>query len=155
MKQFVHFRLGADRFAIDVSSAVEIMNPVIVRNVPELPDFVSGVVSIRKSLVPMIDMRARLGLRPESERERVIIVRLSRQEKVALLVDEVYGIEKMESRVMTQPPVIFRGLRKRYLLGLIRDGEDVIMVLDIGGIITSDELIKLSEVRETLEEIEV
>lgn len=155
MKQFVHFRLGPDRFAIDVNSTVEIMNPVIVRGVPELPDFVSGVVSIRKALVPMIDMRARLGLKPESERERVVIVRLSRQEKVALLVDEVYGIEKMEGRAMSKPPVIFRGLKKKYLLGLIRDGEDVIMVLDIGGIITSDELIKLSEVRESLEEIEV
>lgn len=153
MKQIVLFRLGQNRFALDVSSAVEILNPVLVQNVPELPDFVSGVVNIRKSLVPMIDMRKRLGVEPESSRERVIVVKLGKVERVAMLVDEVFGIEKMEDKAITKPPVIFRGLKKKYLLGLIRDADEAIMVLDIAGIISSDELIKLSEVKEALEGI--
>lgn len=154
MNQYVLFRLGADRFAIDVNSAVEILNPVMAQAVPELPEFVSGVVSIRRKLVPMIDMRKRLGLKPDTSRERVIIVRLSGRQRVALLVDEVFGIEKMAGKAITKPPVIFRGLKKKYLMGLIRDGDMAIMALDIGGIITSDELIMLSEVHEALEGME-
>ncbi len=138
MDNYLTFSLGPSTLGMEIGAAVEVVTPRGVKPVPDVPEHIAGVMKIRRELIPLIDMRVRLSVSPEPKKERAIIVR-SVAGKVGLLVDEVFGIRKFEKGGLRKPPVIFRGLRRKYLAGLYGDGEDMIVVLDMDEILTSEE----------------
>lgn len=145
------FSIADNDFAIDVGSAVEVINgrkPVIV---PELPDFVSGVVDIRGEIIPMVDMRLRLGVKSDTDKSRLLLVRSSLG-PIALGVDDVKSVENIEPDGIRQPPMVFRGIKKRFISGLYNKGNSsMIVILNIDNILNSEEKILLSKAKENLE----
>ena len=138
MDNYLTFRLGPSTLGMEIGTAVEVVTPRGVKPIPEMPEHIAGIMKIRRELIPLVDMRVRLSVSPEPKKERAIIVR-SAVGKVGLVVDEVFGIRKFEKGGLRKPPVIFRGLRRKYLAGLYGDGEDIIVVLDMDEILTSEE----------------
>ncbi|MCK4911607.1 MAG: purine-binding chemotaxis protein CheW [Thermodesulfovibrionales bacterium] len=146
MEQSLAFRLGQTTLGLDINAAVEVMTPFGVKAIPNMPDYIPGIMKIRGELVPLIDMRVRLGVEPRPTKERAIIVR-SIAGKVGLLVDEVFGIMKFDAGKLRKPPVIFLGLKRRYLAGLYGVDDDVIAVLDMNEILSSEEALLLEKAR--------
>lgn len=146
MEQFLAFRLGQTTLGLDIGAAVEVLTPFGVKPVPGMPEHIPGVMRIRGEIVPLIDMRARLGVEPSPSKERAIIVR-SVAGKVGLIVDEVFGILKFDPEKFRKPPVMFLGLKRKYLAGLYGMGDDVIAVLDMDQILSSEEVMLLEKVR--------
>lgn len=138
MDNYLTFRLGPSTLGMEIGTAVEVVTPRGVKPVPDMPEHLPGVMKVRRTLIPLIDMRVRLSISPEPKKERVIIVK-SAVGKVGLVVDEVFGIRKFEKASLRKPPVIFRGLKRKYLAGLYSDGEEMIVVLDMDEILTSEE----------------
>lgn len=145
MEQLLAFRIGQTTLGLDIGAAVEVMTPIGVKSVPDMPEYIPGVMRIRGEIIPLVDMRVRLSVEPRPSKERAIIVR-SIAGKVGLLVDEVFGIIKFDSGKFRKPPVMFLGLRKKYLAGLYGMGDDVIAVLDMDQLLTSEEKLLLEKV---------
>ena len=149
MRKFIIFRLGSEEFGIDVDRAVEILKARKSKPVPDVPDFISGVVTIRGEMIPIVDMRKRFGIKPVPGKERAVIVRTG-IEKVGLLVDDVQEIADFGESEVMKPPIIFKGLKNRYLEGLgKKSGDDVqervVMLLNIEKVLTAEEKIQLKE----------
>lgn len=149
MRKFIIFRLGSEEFGIDVDKAVEILRARESKPVPDVPDFISGVVMVRGEMIPIVDMRKRFGIKPAPGKERAVIVRTG-VEKVGLLVDDVQEIADFGESEIMKPPIIFKGLKNRYLEGLgKKSGDDlqerVIMLLNIEKVLTAEERIQLKE----------
>jgi purine-binding chemotaxis protein CheW len=114
-----------------------------------VPDFISGVITIRGEMIPIVDMRKRFGIKPEPGKERNVIVR-SGKEKVGLLVDDVQEISDFKESEIMKPPIIFKGLKNKYMEGLGKSFSDdqqerVVMLLNIEEVLTDDEKIQLRE----------
>jgi purine-binding chemotaxis protein CheW len=155
VRRLLLFTLDDAVFAVNVGYAVEVLRGMPVKHVPELPDFIEGVVEIRGRICPVMDMRRRLGMpvRSDNARGRFLIVRSS-LERVALLVDEVVGVETVRRELIRKPPLVFRGIKKRYMEGLYPLDKAMLIILSIEQILTSEEMIRLQKAVSAMEEHE-
>lgn len=144
MRKFTVFRISGELFGIAIERTVEIIRKQKVFSVPGLPDFLSGVMSVRGVVIPLIDLRRRFGLMPSGKKERIIITRFEK-EKIGFLVDEVKDILSLTPEEITNPPSIFKGFKTEYIMGLGKKDETIIILLNIDSLLTSAEKILLQE----------
>lgn len=152
MEKFVIFKLGDEEFGVWIKNVVEIIRVRKVNPLPELPDFLSGVITVRGAVIPLLDMRKRFSIASTPVNERIIIVRAG-AERVGLIVDEVSEIAAFTKDEVTQPPGIFKGLKTEYLTGIGKKDSRVILLLNLDKILSSEELIVLSESTEALDSV--
>ncbi len=150
MEKFTVFRISEQTFGIPIDRVVEIIKPQKVFSIPGLPDFLSGVMSLRGSVIPIIDLRKRFCVDPSGKKERIIVARFGK-EKIGFLVDEIREILGLSSGEIFPPPSFFKGFRTEYVSGLGRKVDSIIILLDMDSILTSEEKIKLTESIEMLE----
>jgi purine-binding chemotaxis protein CheW len=151
MTKFAIFKIGDETFGIGIERVVEILKVQKIFTIPGLPEFLSGVMSVRGSIIPVMDLRLRFGLKPSGKKERIIIVRYGK-EKIGFLIDHIKEILSISSGEVMTPPSIFKGFRTEYLTGLSRQDENIIILLNIDNLLTSEEKIRLMESIELLEE---
>lgn len=149
MGKFVVFRLGGEEFGVGIESVVEILRSQKVNPLPELPDFFSGVITVRGAVIPLVDMRRRFGISPSKEKERIIIVK-STDEKIGIVVDEVFEIASFGHGEIIEPPSIFKGLKTEYLAGIGKKDLRVVVILKIESLLTAKEKIMLESSREAI-----
>ena len=138
MDDCLAFRLGPSILGMGIGIAVEVVTLRRVKPVPDMPVHIIGVMQVRRKLIPLVDLRTMLSISPDSKKERVLIIR-SATGMVGLVVDEVLGIKKFDKEKIRRPPVIFRGLKRKYMAGLYGDGDDMIILLNMDEILTADE----------------
>jgi len=144
MTKFAVFRMGDEVFGIEIERVVEILKPQKTHALPELPEFLSGVITVRGEVVPLLDLRRRFGIASTFKKARVMIVRYD-NEKIGLVVDEVKEVTSLDKKDITHPPSIFKGLKKKYLTGLGKKGDMIIIILNLDDLLTSEEKIMLKE----------
>lgn len=149
--KFTVFKIGKEDFGIEISRVVEILNTQKVYSLPELPDFLSGVITVRGEVIPLLDLRKRFGILSSDTKELIILIRYE-SEKIGLLVDEIKEIISLNPEEIIVPPAIFKGLKERYLSGLGKKNEGIIILLNIDYLLTSEEKIMLKEAEVILEE---
>ena len=151
MQKFTIFKIGDEIFGIGIERVIEILKAQKIFTIPGLPEFVSGVMSVRGNIVPVIDLRRRFGIKPSGNKERIIIVRYG-QEKISFLVDDIKEILSLSAEEIKTPPSIFKGFKTEYLTGLGKHGERIIILLNVDNLLTSQEKIMLKESIGLLEE---
>ncbi len=144
MTKFAVFRMGDEVFGIEIERVVEILKSQKTYTLPELPEFLSGVITVRGEVIPLLDLRRRFGIASTFKKERTMIVRYD-NEKIGLVVDEVKEIISLDTKDITYPPSIFKGLKKKYLTGLGKRGDTIIIILNLDDLLTSEEKIMLKE----------
>ena len=149
--KFAVFNIGDELFGIDISRVYEILRLQKIFTIPGLPEFLSGVMSVRGAVIPVMDLRRRFGLKPAAVKERIILVRYGR-EKIGFLVDEVREIMMLGQDEIRPSPSIFKGFRTEYLTGLGKKDDKIILILNIDNLLTSEEKIWLQEAKGLLEE---
>jgi purine-binding chemotaxis protein CheW len=151
MQKFTIFTIGDEIFGMGIERIVEILKLQKIFTIPGLPEFLSGVMSVRGNIVPVIDLRRRFGLKPSGKKERIIMVRYGK-EKIGFLVDDIKEILSLSPEEIRTPPSIFKGFKTEYLTGLGKHAESIIILLNIDNLLTSEEKIQLKESIELLEE---
>lgn len=144
MDKFAVFMIASETFGIGIGKVVEIITPQEIFTIPGLPEFLAGVISVRGSVIPLIDLRRRFGTKPAGRKERVIIVRFGK-EKAGFLVDEIKEILALSQEEITPPPALFRGFKTEYLEGIGKKEGQIIILLNIDSLLTSEEKIMLGE----------
>jgi purine-binding chemotaxis protein CheW len=144
VKKFAVFKIGGEDFGVDIDRVVEILKAQRIYSIPELPDFLSGVITVRGEVIPLLDLRRRFGFQPSIKKERIIIVRCD-SEKIGILVDEIKEITSLTTEEIISPPSIFKGLKRKYLTGLGKKNDRIIILLNIDDLLTSEEKIILKD----------
>jgi purine-binding chemotaxis protein CheW len=151
MAKFTIFNIGDETFGIDILRVLEILRVQKIFSLPGLPDFLTGVMSVRGSVIPVMDLRLRFGMAPAGKKERIVLVRYG-DEKLGFLVDEIREILALENEEIRPAPSIFKGFKTEYLTGLGKKGDRIIILLNIDSLLTSEEKIWLQESKELLED---
>jgi purine-binding chemotaxis protein CheW len=149
LKKFAVFIIGDEYFGIEITRVVEILNIQKIHSIPEMPDFLSGVITARGEIIPIIDLRQRLCIQSSSEKELIIVIKYD-NEKIGLLVDTVKEIISLTQDEIISPPAIFRGLKRKYLSGLGKKDDRIIIILNLDDLLTTEEKIMLKEAEEML-----
>lgn len=138
--------IGSEEFGIEIAKIVEILKRQKVFQLPNLPDFLSGVINLRGEIIPVIDLRKRFGLEDMEGKGRIVVIRFG-MEKIGLFVDDIKEIIDLEPTEISSPPSIFRGLKTEYMNGIGKKGERIIVILNLDHILTAEEQIKIEEIR--------
>jgi len=116
--QLVAFRVGSQEFALEILQVERILRYERPSPLPKAPDFLEGVVTYDGVPIPVVDLRKRLQVpAPLEEQTRLMVLALEDQ-KVAIIVDEVREVLRIDSTTIIAPPAIVRGLAAEYIAGL-------------------------------------
>lgn len=149
--QIACFRLGEDLYAADIMRIKEIIRLQKLTNLPKAPDFVEGVLNLRGTVIPVVDLRKRFDLpvTPLNRDTRLLIVTVGRQ-VMGLVVDEVTEVISVSVKDIKAPPQMAGGVGAEYLVGVCLAGDSLIMLLNLDRIISdreSEELNRLDVIR--------
>jgi purine-binding chemotaxis protein CheW len=143
--QYLTFNLSDEVFAVDVGRVREILEITSITKVPQTPDFMRGVINLRGSVVPVIDLRLKFGM---SETERtvntcIIVVEVAMDgETIVLgsLADSVQEVIEMEPEQIEAAPHIGTHLNTDFIKGMGKHDGRFVMILDIDRIFSAQEL---------------
>ncbi len=144
--QLACFRVGSELYALDIMRIREIIRPQKLTIVPKAPRFIEGVINLRGAVIPVADLRKRFD-QPSSvdtRKHRIVICAVSGR-IIGLLVDEVLEVRRYGRQDVAPSPQFLKGPEAEFFLGVARRGEDLVMVLDLDRILSSDEQIALKQ----------
>jgi len=142
--KLVTFRLGDDQFAADIFSVERVLRYTAPTAVPDMPDYIEGVIDYQQRVVPIVNLRRRFELpRVEAKNETRILILHGGGEWVGVVVDAVTAVTAFDPASVAEPPKIFRGLAGEYLKGIVRIGEKLVILLDVERLLSSTERIAL------------
>lgn len=144
--QLACFRVGAELYALDIMSIREIIRPQKLTAIPKAPRFIEGVINLRGAVIPVADLRKRFDqpCGEENRKNRIIICSVSGR-IVGLLVDEVLEVRRCGRQDVAPAPQFLKGPEAEFFLGVARRGDDLVMVLDLNRILSTDEQIALQK----------
>jgi purine-binding chemotaxis protein CheW len=137
---YVSFLLGADRYCVPVDEVVQIVRPEGILRVPKAPSFISGVINIRGDVIPVIDLKARLGVRGTSERDSAggrsasrarIIVITAGNRSFGLAVDEVREIVDIDESLDRTEMPLENPARAPFIHGAAAHDGGTFLILDL------------------------
>ena len=130
-QEFLCFRVSSEIYAINIMEIKEIIKPREATEIPRAPGFVSGVLSLRGIIIPIFNMRLRLGLAEgeKSGRERIIVVKRG-DEFIGILVDEVTQVVRISSATIEKPPAVLDGIDRDFVSGIGRFNSQMLILLN-------------------------
>ncbi len=129
--QFLAFELNAQEFAIDVLQVQEIRNYTRVTPIPNTSQFVKGVMNLRGSVIPIIDLRKKFGFPDSQPNQFTVIIVVNVGDKVmGLVVDTVSDVLDIDEESIEPPPDL-GAVNTSFLTGLAKSGERLIALLDV------------------------
>ncbi|MFO8058904.1 MAG: chemotaxis protein CheW [bacterium] len=145
--QLAVFLLDNQLYGIDINKIKQIIRPLKITPLPHAPDFLEGVVDLRGVVIPVVDMRKRFSLPAlgEDKERKVIIVSVSRK-ILGIMVDDVTEVISMSKSDLQPPPRVIRGVEADYLNAVARYKEDILLILNLDEILTSEEKVSLETV---------
>jgi purine-binding chemotaxis protein CheW len=142
--QFVAFRVGSQEFAVNIFQVERILRYERPASLPGTPDFLEGVVRYAGGVVPVVDLRKRLSLPSEVREEvRMMVLELETQ-RVAIVVDQVLEVLRVDAAVITAPPPMVRGLAAQYISGIVAQPDRTIVLLNAARLLSSEERLALA-----------
>ena len=144
-QQLVVFRLGNEKYGIDIErvQGIERMQKVTV--VPHAPHFVEGVINLRGQITPVMNLRTRFGFdKVEATKEtRIVVVRMAEQ-WVGLVVDGVAGVQRLTSDHVEPPSDFVRSAESEYLRGIAKIEGGLLILLDLDKVLSGREATELA-----------
>ena len=142
--QYLTFKLEEEIFALDISKVREVLDFTKVTKVPQTPDFMLGVINLRGSVVPVVDMRLKFGLsKTETTVHTCIIIveiELDGENTVlGALVDSVQEVMELSPDQVEPPPRIGTRLNTKFIKGMGKKDDEFIIILEIDKVFSAEE----------------
>ncbi|MGA8531900.1 MAG: chemotaxis protein CheW [Acidobacteriaceae bacterium] len=144
-RQYLTFRLGNEIFATDVAKVREVLDLTTITAIPRTPEFMAGVINLRGSVVPVVDLRLCFEMsKTETTRNTCIVVVEVQLEGEATIIgalaDSVEEVIDMEPEQIEPAPRIGMQIRTDFIRGMGKRDTQFIMILDIDRVFSADEL---------------
>jgi len=153
--KYLIFNLDHQYFGVDILQIREIVKMMPVRSIPHSPNFVRGIINFREQVIPVIDLRLVLGLDQvdDDNASRLIVVETVTSRGViqmGLVVDEVSHVANIQTSDIEQTPDFGVDIRTDYMLGMAKQGSDLMVLLDIDRVLTHRETSAVVQITESL-----
>jgi purine-binding chemotaxis protein CheW len=144
--QAVTFALGSEEYGVDIAQVQEINRMVTITHVPRAPRFMEGVINLRGQLIPIIDLRTRFGMeRSERTKNTRIVVTEIGNKRIGMVVDSVSEVLRIPVEQIEDAPDLVAGVDTEYIRGVGKMGDRLIIMLDLGRVISGGEKVELQK----------
>lgn len=138
-RRWLAFSLGSEDYALDISMIREILKPREITEIPRVPDFLLGIISLRGNIIPIFDLKRRLGLGEATiDQDSRIIVCQEGDRLAGLLIDRITQVTSIQEEGIEPPPAIFSGRDRALLDGVGRVQGNVLILLNIANVLSID-----------------
>ena len=152
-QQYLTFKLGEEMFALDVSQVREVLDVTTITKVPRAPAFMRGVINVRGSVVPVVDLRLKFDM-ARSERTvdtRIVVMEISLAGEITVigaLADAVHNVMDLEPGQIEAAPKIGAKWNTEFIKGIGKHDDQFIIILNVDRIFSADELAKVRPAEE-------
>lgn len=142
---YLTFKLAQEEYGIGIMHVTEIVGLQNITEVPDMPEFVKGVVNLRGQVIPVIDVRLRFHMKPKDYDERTCIIVLSiRDVQIGLVVDTVNEVITIDKKYISPPPKVASANSAQYIKGLGKIDDEVKILLSGEKLLFEEEIAKLT-----------
>ena len=146
--QLAVLNVGGEKYALDIMRIREIQRHQSITRIPKVPDFIEGIINLRGAVIPIVDMRKRLDLAvTEPTRKTRIVIANVVNKIVGLLVDEVKEVVRVNRGDIGAAPSLTRGIGAEYIMGVVKQKDDLLLLLDFDRILSTEERVRIDEVK--------
>jgi len=143
--QYLTFKLDQELFAVDIAKVREVLEFTSMTKVPRTPDFMRGVINLRGNVVPVVDMRLKLGLSiTEKTVDTCVVISEvavdGESTVLGALVDSVQEVIDLDASNVAPPPHMGSRVDTAVIRGMGKRDEQFIMILDLDRVFTAEEL---------------
>ena len=143
--QYLTFKLGQEIYALDITQVREVLDFTELTKVPRMPEFMRGVINLRGGIVPVVDLCLKFGMEGSGRTVDtcIIIMELDIEEEKTFLgaiADSVQEVITLESTQIEPPPKIGTRLDTKFIRGMGKKNDELIIILDIDRVFSSGEL---------------
>ena len=143
--QYLTFKLDDEVFALGIDKVREVLDYTSVTKVPQVPEFMRGVINLRGSVVPVVDMRLKFGMAKTEKTVNtcIIIVEINLEGETTILgalADSVQEVLDLEPHQIEPAPKIGTKLRTEFIKGMGKRNEQFIIILEIDKVFSGEEL---------------
>lgn len=145
-EKYLTFHLGAETYGIEIRHVREIIGIQKITEVPEMPEFIKGVINLRGQVIPVMDVRARFHMsnREYDDRTCVVVVEV-KGNTIGLVVDTVSEVADIPDNEVSPPPRVSKAASSRYIKGMGKSGDAVKILLDADRLLFDEELAQMTE----------
>jgi purine-binding chemotaxis protein CheW len=145
--KFLTFTTGSEFYGLEIACVTEIIGLQPITEVPELPEYIRGIINLRGKIIPVMDIRLRFKkpFREYNDRTCVIVIEI-KDTSVGLIVDSVSEVLSIRDEDIV-PPNELKAAQNRYIKGIGKVGGDIKMLLDCDRLLHDDELKTLGQMQ--------
>ena len=134
------FGLNNEYFATDIMDVERILGYDTPTKIPDAPDFVVGVINYQGSILPIISLTKKFSLpdKPVNDDTKIIVAKQNDQ-KIGVIVENVSEVKDIKASNIEVPPEVVSGISKRYMNGIIKLDQKIILFLNLSNILTEEE----------------
>jgi purine-binding chemotaxis protein CheW len=146
---YLTFKIEDEIFAANVSKVLSILELSKITKIPRTPDYIRGVINLRGTVLPIVDLRIKFGLTPTEFTSNTCILVLeinieNTTVKLGALVDSVQEVLEIEHKDILAPPNIGNKFQSDFIEGMFKAENSFIMILNMDMVFTHDELTVMS-----------
>ncbi len=151
--KYMGFKLDEENFGLEILKVQEIIGLMNITAVPRTPDFVRGVINLRGKVIPVVDLRVKFQMQPKEDTELtcIVVVQVTMNDilvTMGVIVDQVSEVMEISPEHAEPPPSFGDSEADRFLMGMGKFQENVVMLLDVNQILTSQEMSFIDAVSE-------
>jgi purine-binding chemotaxis protein CheW len=139
--QFLTFLLGEELYGVDILRVQEIKGYTAVTKIPNTPAHIKGVLNLRGTIVPIVELRTKFGMETiDYTMFTVIVVVVVREKIMGLVVDAVSDVLNIDKKEIQQAPQFGAKVDVSFLNGIGKSGDKLIALLDMDRLLSDDDL---------------
>ncbi len=143
--QLVSFLIGNEEFGVDILYVQEINRMIQITKVPNAPVFIEGVINLRGRVIPVVDLRTKLGM-PKKDHDkdtRIIVVEVD-DKTIGFIVDAVNEVLRIPKDITEAPPELVSGINSDFIKSVGKLEDRLLILLDLQKILTNEQKEQLS-----------
>ncbi|MDF2484971.1 MAG: CheW protein [Herbinix sp.] len=145
--RYLTFVIGNECYGFEIKHVTEIIGIQAITEIPELPEYVKGIINLRGKIIPVMDVRLRFKQNPIEYNDRTCVIVVDVKEiSIGFIVDRVAEVLSIPEADIVAPPQIHKGTGNKYIRKIGKVGNEVKLLLDCDMLLAEQEAVELSEV---------
>lgn len=145
--RFLAFCIGKEEYGIEISYVTEIIGIQAITEVPELPDYIKGIINLRGKIIPVMDVRLRFKKEPKEYNDKTCIIVINIKDvSIGLIVDTVLEVLSISEDNLVEPPHISNASQNKYIKAIGKVKNEVKLILDCDRLLSDDQIDSIAHI---------
>ena len=145
--KYVRFSVADEGYGVDIMQVRYIERMTVITKIPKAPQFIEGVISLRGTVVPILDLRKRFDIEEkEADNDTRILIVEAGEKTVGIIVDAVFDVTTISENTIEPPPPMVAGIDSEYIKGVAKRQDELLILLDLNKILNPEEVGQLKQV---------